>query len=1004
MATTEDIIRRLTVVAEERGISQLQQRPSKGFLMQGETLPRLRPLLRQRRTEQRAGDAFGPECGRSDREEGRSGLQGAIRTQPGIRKLAKAAAQGIDAEQINRAAEGLVRMSQAASDLDKIMVQAEQHVDLFKQRLAETELVEKRLAQTTAERAKRAKENLDYEERVRAAKASYAASDEGRHLDVVGASRQAATSQGAGFSALAAQAAEEDRLIKVTNELRQATNAEQEANIRLIKSTIDLAHAQKMGITAGIDMAKAHEYLAMKAGTATKGTGQLNASLTNLTYQLNDVVTGLATGQAGFTIFAQQAGQIAQALAQGGGVIPTLQGFAQKVSGFFTATRIAIGGAAAAAIGAAYAYNRYADMAISATITTKGLGVGLGLTRDQFLELTKAASEAGKVSVAVGLDIANSLARGTRLGASEISDLVKMSKDFAATWGTDLDEVNKKLVQTFSSVQGIFDLNKERAFLTGTQMDQIKILFEAGKEAQAARIAIEALKDRGLVKAEEATGTLTDKFKDLKRELSDLATSLGSYINNLTTVEAVEARVSARRKMGMPDAGASAAKLGAEMAAAGMGKGPTGGEVQGPPMPNKEDLATFEKLQDAMLKRSATARDYATALGTQTAAGARWIRTAEEFREIAANATAQQMKEIEAIEGVTEARDKAESTARALKDQQINLTDSGDKLARVQAFDARIALELDEKRKESLRIQRDELNLADQGMGATERRVRVTQSAVDSQVAHIKAVRDDVNYSKELRSTYGEVGDALEVANTMTQKRISYEQQGITLTKADTEAIKEQVQATVEHTRAQGALNKIYEEFVKPGEEFTRVINAADEMLAKGKINVNQYANAVLDAQIKMEQAKQTMEGGFTAGMLTVQKEFGNTSKMMESFVTSSANSMVTAIADMTDGTKKSGDAFRDLAKTVVRSLEEMVIKTMIVAPIMKALQDAISGAGGFSGILTSVFGGATGGTVKIGSGPYRRHRWVWQRGESLHRCCCLCRGPKVPPGWSSCR
>lgn len=48
-------------------------------------------------------------------------------------------------------------------------------------------------------------------------------------------------------------------------------------------------------------------------------------AVTNLGFQLNDVVSGLVSGQNPFQIMAQQGGQIIQAFVQGGGVIPVLR-------------------------------------------------------------------------------------------------------------------------------------------------------------------------------------------------------------------------------------------------------------------------------------------------------------------------------------------------------------------------------------------------------------------------------------------------------------------------------------------------------------------------------------------------------------------------------------------------------------------------------------------------------------------------------------------------------
>jgi len=64
---------------------------------------------------------------------------------------------------------------------------------------------------------------------------------------------------------------------------------------------------------------------------------------------------------------------------------------------------------------------------------------------------------------------------------------------------------------------------------------------------------------------------------------------------------------------------------------------------------------------------------------------------------------------------------------------------------------------------------------------------------------------------------------------------------------------------------------------------------------------------------------------------------------------------MTSAITDVMDGTKSAGDAFRDFGKTVIRALEEAIVKLMIVGPLMRSLQGSLGGGGGF---LSSLFGG----------------------------------------------
>ena len=207
------------------------------------------------------------------------------------------------------------------------------------------------------------------------------------------------------------------------------------------------------------------------------------------------------------------------------------------------------------------------------------------------------------------------------------------------------------------------------------------------------------------------------------------------------------------------------------------------------------------------------------------------------------------------------------------------------------------------------------------------------------------------------RDTLDKLGDEQEVHNQTVQKELQYRAQRMSLSAEEIARWREEIAITVERNRVREQLNKLYSDFVKPAEDFTRMLQAADQLLASGTINANQYAAAILDVQIKMEESSKTMAGGFRAGLLSVQKEFGDTSKLIQGFVTSSANTLTTSLADMFDGTKTVSQGFKDLSKTVLRSLSEMVIKAMIVAPIFKSLQ-AILGGGGLN--LGSIFGGSS--------------------------------------------
>ncbi|MEN6535652.1 MAG: hypothetical protein ABFD89_18455 [Bryobacteraceae bacterium] len=63
------------------------------------------------------------------------------------------------------------------------------------------------------------------------------------------------------------------------------------------------------------------------------------------------------------------------------------------------------------------------------------------------------------------------------------------------------------------------------------------------------------------------------------------------------------------------------------------------------------------------------------------------------------------------------------------------------------------------------------------------------------------------------------------------------------------------------------------------------------------------------------------------------------------------STNLTSSLADVIDGTKTAGQAFQDFGKVVIRSIEEAIIKLLIVGPLMRSLQ---SGFSLFSGAPTA--------------------------------------------------
>jgi hypothetical protein len=86
-------------------------------------------------------------------------------------------------------------------------------------------------------------------------------------------------------------------------------------------------------ISSGVGSARSAVDAAMRSSTA---------SIQNLRFQLNDIATGLASGQSPLVILSQQAGQVTQALSGAGGLIGTLRMIGLAVANPFTIATVAI--------------------------------------------------------------------------------------------------------------------------------------------------------------------------------------------------------------------------------------------------------------------------------------------------------------------------------------------------------------------------------------------------------------------------------------------------------------------------------------------------------------------------------------------------------------------------------------------------------------------------------------------------------------------------------------
>ncbi|TIU88803.1 MAG: hypothetical protein E5W06_00090 [Mesorhizobium sp.] len=250
--------------------------------------------------------------------------------------------------------------------------------------------------------------------------------------------------------------------------------------------------------------------------SSTKGEAQSIAAfglkpyqLTNLGYQVNDVISGLAAGQRPMQILAQQAGQFIQiwpgAMSVLARSIPIIAGVTAVLAPFI-ATAL-----------------RLKTAADSLDLFNKELALSADGSRYSAQELVKITQQMGEFGIAT--DKARDLVKQfvkDGIDQKDFAPLAQMAQRLSAITGDDVAEAGKKLSAAFSgTVSGVRDLDKELNFLTADQYAQIEAMSKAGNSAGAMSLAQDILAQK-LASGADTTSSWAEAAKAAGRAWSDL--------------------------------------------------------------------------------------------------------------------------------------------------------------------------------------------------------------------------------------------------------------------------------------------------------------------------------------------------------------------------------------------------------------------------------------------------------------------------------------------------
>jgi hypothetical protein len=279
---------------------------------------------------------------------------------------------------------------------------------------------------------------------------------------------------------------------------------------------------------ASIDAIKGRNKL-MEGGDAA---GQFRRQ--NLTYQLFDIGQSTAGGMPLGMILAQQGPQIAQIYAGQGGVNSALKDLGTIASGaarLITPLSVSVGGLAAAALVGASAWNGYIKSTKEVSTAASGLGRAVAGTSAQMEASAQAGASSAGISVKAARSMEAAFLRTGRIGSDNFEGLISISKDFAATIGTDAASAGQALADLFADPEkAAQELYQQYGLIDAATAKQAINLAQQNRQSEAQAVLLKALPSQ-LASAAEATTALGRAWNAVSTGASNAFDWMGKAID-----------------------------------------------------------------------------------------------------------------------------------------------------------------------------------------------------------------------------------------------------------------------------------------------------------------------------------------------------------------------------------------------------------------------------------------------------------------------------------------
>jgi hypothetical protein len=159
-------------------------------------------------------------------------------------------------------------------------------------------------------------------------------------------------------------------------------------------------------------------------------------------------------------------------------------------------------------------------------------------------------------------------------------------------------------------------------------------------------------------------------------------------------------------------------------------------------------------------------------------------------------------------------------------------------------------------------------------------------------------------------------------------------------------------------------------EIDKEADAMMRAAAAAEKANIRESIKFNANTALLSPADVQIATQLKGLYPDVATALNSVEASAMRTNDAMKTISGTIQNGLVTGLTDIMDGSKSVSTSFADMGRMVIRALDEMVIKMLIVAPIMQVLQASF---GGGASVLSSLplpgMGNFIGPVAKAGGG-----------------------------------